>query len=243
MQDNYVGDIGDYGKYGLLREINNAGLSLGVNWYRVVPKKVGKQDDGKYVDYLKNPSLYRHYDTELYDYLHKLVFVEKARKIDRINKSQLIHASFYSKEVGVDRILWHKEALKRTKNADVVFLDPDNGLESLRMHQCNGGTEKHVLWWELKDYYDRGQNVILYQHRPQMTKRTTSIESIIFYSYYYLRADNIMALEFPKYTNRFYFFFLHKDDVSIFNDICNTMAINWGKNGFCKRIDIIYNGG
>ena len=36
MQDNYVGDIGDYGKYGLLRNVTAAGLRLAVNWYRVV---------------------------------------------------------------------------------------------------------------------------------------------------------------------------------------------------------------
>ena len=28
MQDNYVGDIGDYGKFGLLRNVTAAGLQL-----------------------------------------------------------------------------------------------------------------------------------------------------------------------------------------------------------------------
>ena len=41
MQDNYVGDIGDYGKYGLLRNVTAAGLRLAVNWYRVVPTRPG----------------------------------------------------------------------------------------------------------------------------------------------------------------------------------------------------------
>ena len=48
MQDNYVGDIGDYGKYGLLRNVTAAGLRLAVNWYRVIPTRPGKQEDGKY---------------------------------------------------------------------------------------------------------------------------------------------------------------------------------------------------
>ena len=46
MQDAYVGDIGDYGKYGLLRAVTASGLRLSVNWYRTVPceteKKRGK---------------------------------------------------------------------------------------------------------------------------------------------------------------------------------------------------------
>ena len=41
MQNKYVGDIGDFGKYGLLREIfgrpeepgTGCGLTLGVAWY------------------------------------------------------------------------------------------------------------------------------------------------------------------------------------------------------------------
>ena len=52
MQDNYIGDIGDYGKYGLLREVCAAAMSLSMNWYKAVPTKVGKQDDGKYTSYL-----------------------------------------------------------------------------------------------------------------------------------------------------------------------------------------------
>ena len=46
MQDNYVGDIGDYGKYGLLRNVTVAGLRLAVNWYRVIPTRQGKQRMG-----------------------------------------------------------------------------------------------------------------------------------------------------------------------------------------------------
>ena len=34
MQDRYTGDIGDYGKLGMLRYLAAAGLRVGVNWYR-----------------------------------------------------------------------------------------------------------------------------------------------------------------------------------------------------------------
>ena len=35
MQDRYAGDIGDYGKFGMLRALASEGLSVGVNWYLV----------------------------------------------------------------------------------------------------------------------------------------------------------------------------------------------------------------
>lgn len=34
MQDRYTGDIGDYGKRGLLHCLAVAGPRVGVNWYR-----------------------------------------------------------------------------------------------------------------------------------------------------------------------------------------------------------------
>jgi len=54
MQDRYVGDIGDFGKYGLLNCIGSTTrLRLGVNWYLTSPtKKEEKSGDGKLINYL-----------------------------------------------------------------------------------------------------------------------------------------------------------------------------------------------
>ncbi|MBD3413291.1 MAG: hypothetical protein GF421_02535 [Candidatus Aminicenantes bacterium] len=50
MQDRYTGDIGDFGKYGLLRYIlDREDMTLGVNWY-LVPNEA-HNDDGKYNRY------------------------------------------------------------------------------------------------------------------------------------------------------------------------------------------------
>ena len=236
MQDNYIGDIGDYGKYGLLREVSVADISLSVNWYKVVPTKPGKQDDGKYISYLSKPQIYREYDPTLFDSLHKIVIQEQDRRIERIEQENLFPAVCFSKPLGADRKVWHNQALEQTKNAKVVFLDPDNGLETANMHQTGGATEKHVKWSELKDYYARGQNVILYQHRPQMTTKEKCIENVMCFQRNYLLADCVKLLEFPKYTNRFYFMFLHESDKTVFDQVCSTMVQKWGQNDFCHEI-------
>ena len=59
MQDRYAGDIGDFGKYGLLRALCGAdehgpALELGVLWYRV-PNEDHKTD-GRIIDYLDPPT-------------------------------------------------------------------------------------------------------------------------------------------------------------------------------------------
>ena len=236
MQDNYIGDIGDYGKYGLLREVCAAAMSLSVNWYKVVPTKAGKQDDGKYISYLSMPQIYREYDPVMFNALHKIVIHEQERRIERVEQENLFPAIYFSEPLEADRKAWHNQALKQTQNAKVVFLDPDNGLETAKMYQTGGATEKHVKWAELKDYYTRGQNVILYQHRPQMTTKEKCIESVMFFQKNYLFADCVKLLEFPKYTNRFYFMFLHESDKAAFEQVCCSMVQKWGKNDFCHEI-------
>jgi hypothetical protein len=42
MQDRYAGDIGDYGKFALLRALASEGLSVGVNWYSIRHRPHGK---------------------------------------------------------------------------------------------------------------------------------------------------------------------------------------------------------
>lgn len=56
MQDRYAGDIGDYGKIGLLKALYSQGLSIDVNWYLVEVMDseknadgTFKQEDGKYL--------------------------------------------------------------------------------------------------------------------------------------------------------------------------------------------------
>lgn len=236
MQDNYVGDIGDYGKYGLLREVCAAGLSLAVNWYKVVPRSIGKQEDGKYTQYLSHPEIYRAYDSELFDILQTIVVQQKDRRLERIEQARLFSAKFYDREMDNDRKRWHKDALNQTPGVDVVFLDPDNGLETENMRKTKSATEKHVKWTEIKDYYCRGQNVILYQHRPQMTSKEKCIESVMRFQQEYLKADCVKVLEFPKYTNRFYFMFVQKEAERTFANICTAMTEKWSCNGFCREI-------
>lgn len=239
MQDHYVGDIGDYGKYGLLRAVCSQKLTLAVNWYKVIPKKAGKQDDGKYTNYLSMPQIYKEYDPDLFSCLYHIIYKEKDRRIERIEDEKIFQAKYFSKEISNDRLIWHQEALYQTKGTDVVFLDPDNGLETFNMYRTGSATEKHVKWSELKDYFTRGQTVILYQHRPQMTKKETCVENILYFQKSFLKADCVKLLEFPKYTNRFYFIFLQQAHRAAFEKVCSFMTKTWSKNDFCKEIMLI----
>ena len=51
MKNQYIADIGDYGKYALLRAFANNSIMIGVNWYLT---KDDKSSDGCIRGYLIN---------------------------------------------------------------------------------------------------------------------------------------------------------------------------------------------
>ena len=58
-----------------------------------------------------------------------------------------------------------KRHLKNLENCDVVFLDPDNGLE---VDSAKGKKlSKYVLLDELRSYINNGQSVVFYNHRSR----------------------------------------------------------------------------
>lgn len=64
MQDRYAGDVGDFGKLGLLRKIAGSGLTIGVNWYHTFKPEEHDRGDGKHIGYLHDRS-FRGCDDEL----------------------------------------------------------------------------------------------------------------------------------------------------------------------------------
>lgn len=129
MQDRYAGDIGDFEKFGLLRYVENEGLSVGVNWYLIKPinEIESNKNDGKH----EIKDKFKKCDIELFNKL-KNVFSGK-RNVKNIEIKKLLKTDiYYSKLINIDdRDAWHDEALNTLSNCDVVFLDPDNRLKGI----------------------------------------------------------------------------------------------------------------
>ena len=137
MRDCYVGDIGDFAKYGLLRAIGK-GKRLGVAWYLCVDLEMGNTGDGRHIAYLQRPDEWRHLDPDLFDTLKNLID-EKRRSVAEIAKSGILRsADFADEPIDVTQIAvheresWRRAWFERVQNTlsycDLVFADPDNGL-------------------------------------------------------------------------------------------------------------------
>jgi hypothetical protein len=170
MQDRYAGDVGDFLKLGLLRALCSTGsYRLGINWY-LSPNEFHNAD-GQHVSYLADghrhgPSL-RQCDPDLFARLRTLVN-DGDRCVTALEVSGSLPdgAITYSEPLrrGLtqgERLTWHKQAVEKLKDAEVVFVDPDNGI---RYGHPGSRSEKYALVDELRDYADRDQTLVIYQH-------------------------------------------------------------------------------
>jgi hypothetical protein len=150
MQNSYVGDIGDFGKYALLNALAGDELRLGVNWYLNADRENG--GDGKFTSY---PHL-RACDPVLHDALKAIV--QNDRSVAAVERSGILPRKtvFFSLPVSKPRAAWNDRALNILFGADLVFMDPDTGF---------GPAEPaYVVPEEVSPYLHRGQSLIIYQH-------------------------------------------------------------------------------
>ena len=167
MKNQYVGDVNDYRKYGLLRAVGRAGLTIRVAWM-LTPND--DRTDGKRTIYLDDPHKWRDCDHELYDQLRAWVS-RKQRDVRLIEQSHLLpKAQFFSDCVPDDaagRARYAEALVSGAEGAEVVFLDPDNGVEVRSRPYGRKYSSKYVYWREVQALADAGRSVLVYQHYPR----------------------------------------------------------------------------
>jgi hypothetical protein len=172
MKNQYFGDINDFRKYGLLRTLQRASsLAVGVCWFLTIDD--GGAGDGELRNYLKQPARWRHYDPELYDKLRRLLGAEVQRSVSRASEWDLPGAFYFDtilKDHRLARAEYFEVARQLLRNSDVVFVDPDNGIEIPSTKLGASGSSKYVYWTELQAIYSNGQSILVYQHFPRVVR-------------------------------------------------------------------------
>jgi hypothetical protein len=177
MQNRYVGDVGDFAKFALLRAIAaDTKLRMAVIWYLFSDEN--HNADGRHVGYLRD-SEFAKLDPQLHAALAKIVGQDR-RNVRAVAASRILPpgTTFFSEIISdknaelrlpgdaraVQRATWFKNALASAKGHELVFLDPDNGLEtaSVRRHSPKSG--KYVFWSELAEFWSAGHSLIIYHH-------------------------------------------------------------------------------
>jgi hypothetical protein len=178
MQDRYVGDVGDFGKFALLRALTDGprpALRLGVVWCRYPDE--GHNGDGRHVAYLDRHD-YAVLDPVLHTSLKRLVSEDRRTlsavqtagilPLDTIYFDEPLYDLSRDRVRPLSRILareaWRWRALKTVALADLVFFDPDNGIEAKSVPAGHLKAGKYVFWDDLLPFWARGQSLVIYHH-------------------------------------------------------------------------------
>ena len=232
MKNQYVGDIGDYGKYGLLRFLASYGIKIGVNWF--LTENDGSTD-GKFTTYLKNPAD-RVYDPELFDALQNIAD-HPDKTIKMIEQAGIIPgAEFYgellkgsSLEADArewNRRLWFNNSTLMLGNAELIFADPDNGI-SYRKTARTKDSEKFILPKDVAEYYNSGKNVVYYCHKGR--RKQEAWEQAKAEIRNHIRDAQLLAVTCHRGTQRSYIFVLHPDCYMKYEKIITAfLDSEWG---------------
>jgi hypothetical protein len=173
MKNQYFGDINDYRKYGLLRILmDETGLKTAICWM-LTPDDGGT--DGRFTDYLLKGGQWRRYDPELFDALRRAVVRRGVRSVRSAERSGILAgASFHSGIVPRDcraRAAYFKRLALKTQSHDLIFFDPDNGMEVASAPPGSMPAPKYLYWSEVRDVYEKGRSLLVYQHFPRKPRR------------------------------------------------------------------------
>jgi hypothetical protein len=172
MKNQYFGDINDYRKYGLLRTLNRAsGLSIGVCWLLTGDDR---SDDGGLRNYLAKPSHWQHLDPELYDKLRRLSQPWIRPMVQYAWQWELMPGATYFEAFVSDnrseREAYLTAALKALHRCDLIFFDPDIGIEVHGTPPGRRGSSAYVYWAELQKAYEHGHSLLVYQYFPRVPR-------------------------------------------------------------------------
>jgi hypothetical protein len=226
MQDRYAGDVGDFGKFGLLRQLllDRGDVSLGVVWYYFVPHDENN-NDGRHINFYEDAAL-TGCDPELAKRLKRATLTTEQRSVAALEKSGILpvktryfrdDTNFYAtfpRQTQQNKIIrqearnnWLKQALMAVHDCQLVFLDPDNGLE---IASCAKKTQKKagkfVFLDELEEFKQLSAEVMVYHHLNMGSPHELQIdEGIKRLRGRFKQKVSVFALRFRPYSPRAFF--------------------------------------
>lgn len=244
MRHNFVNDIGDYAKYALLRALCSVGapkMRLGVIWYLTVHSELN--GDGRRRAHLSREG-WDGLDPEL---LGKMRAIETSLRsqsnlhLSLIEESEILPDGtvFFSEPLldvtGLpherlqERASWFARAQEAVAGCELVFLDPDNGLEVRSVGPSSRLAVKYATVTEIDSLLSAGAAVIFYQHcdrSPWRAQRSRIRDQIL--SGVGQRHTTIRSVRFGAFGSRAFFCISARRDIA--------QALSQGLKIFEERI-------
>ncbi len=226
MRDRFVGDVGDFGKYGLLRALCGEDLRLGVVWYYVRDRMT---------DYIGQPQRFQDCDPRLFEALRQLVG-NCQRSLAAVEASEIFprETVFFGEPVPTHvekRRAWAGRASIETECCRLIFLDPDNGLKSGSIPN-SGVSAKYVYHSELKPFVGRGQSLVVYHSLGMQQPHEQQVQAVAAKLRKELRIEGALwALLWHPYLSRVYFIVPNLRDRGVLEKrIAGFLGRDWGQS-------------
>jgi hypothetical protein len=179
VRHNFVNDIGDYAKYALLRALCAVGegtVRLGVIWY--LTSHAEDNNDGRKRAHLLTAG-WDDLDPDLLAGMRRIedsLHSQDQLDVGLIETSGILPpgTTYFSEPVPrargtagkrvSERMAWFERARKAVAHCNLVFLDPDNGLEVPSAPVTSPLANKYATVAEIAALLEAGSGVVLYQH-------------------------------------------------------------------------------
>ena len=152
MQNKYFGDIHDFYKYLFLKRISEH-FSIGIHWCLISDDN--SKDGNKKLTEKENEK-----DSVLFSLLTgsidknvkniKSYFPKRTKYFDTILQDSILDSTY------------QKNAFEKLCKQEIIFFDPDNGLEVSSTNNKN--KFKYLSYDILENFWNNGNSMIIYQH-------------------------------------------------------------------------------
>ena len=183
MRDQYAGDVSDVLKFAFLRALAGKDRTLGIAWY-YAPGDDGRSD-GRHLEW-RDEAAWRALDEELHAGLAAL----PERSVVALERAMiwpegvLFHRESMPPRAG--RSAWGTRKRSALDGADIVFLDPDNGV--------GGETEKHATFSEIRLLRKHGRAIVFITFPGRSMKHNALLQQLHERLAVEADAENIVTL-------------------------------------------------
>lgn len=225
MKDQYVGDIGDFEKYSVLRAFQRSvDLPLVVCWMMTDPDATG---EGAKTEYLANPRRYRHLEPHVFDRLEELVS-RGSRSTQVVEAAGVLDDATFVRqrlEVGIAsrRAMFDELARAVDGRPSIVFFDPDIGVAGQNIRKGGKRSSMYLFDDEIGEAFSAGHSLVIYQHFPREQR-----PAFLARTFDRLRSLCDPTAQFALYSPRVAFLVLTQADVA--NALAATggqLALRW----------------
>ncbi len=170
---------------------------------------------------------------EVFDTLKGIAF-NPDKSVNDVQKSGILPGAIYYNDLlkiegtpperEYKRNTWFFKSMDALKEADLIFMDPDNGL--LESNDASKlGAEKYVLPDEVGMYFNAGHNVVYYCHKGRRTYDAWKEYKSLMFDW--IPSAKPAILTYHKGSQRSYVFLIHEQSFVKYRKIIENFLSGW----------------